>query len=202
MLNAYRERGIIMEKLNLQLFADEAQAETTAPEGAEQQTQTGTFTQADVDRMISQMADRFDKKYAKRAEEATRLASMTAEEKARHEIERTKQEIEDMKRSMVVEQNKAECARILAEENPKLAGLAKFVVAEDAETMKKNIDEVKRAVQSAVNEMVDKRLVGYTPRRESGLPNEITKEVFKGMSLDQQQQLYKEKPDLYMELIK
>ena len=166
MLNAYRERGIIMEKLNLQLFADEAQAETTAPEGAEQQTQTGTFTQADVDRMISQMADRFDKKYAKRAEEATRLASMTAEE------------------------------------NPKLAGLAKFVVAEDAETMKKNIDEVKRAVQSAVNEMVDKRLVGYTPRRESGLPNEITKEVFKGMSLDQQQQLYKEKPDLYMELIK
>lgn len=193
-----------MEKLNLQLFAEEAQAETAPEEaqGTEQSTQQGAYTQADVDRMISKMAEKFEAKFSKRAEEAQKLASMNAEEKARYEIEKTKQEIEGMKKSIVMEQNRAECAKILAEEHPKLAGLADFAVAEDAETMKRNLDAIKKTVLLVANEMADSRLKGWTPKGDQRLPAEITKDVFKKMSLDQQQQLYKEKPDLYMELIK
>jgi hypothetical protein len=193
-----------MEKLNLQLFAEEQPAEEKAPEGAQEQPAQGaqTFTQADVDRMISKMAEKFEAKFSKRAEEAQRLASMTAEEKARHEIERTKQEIEEMKRSMIMEQNKAECAKILAEENPKLASLADFAVAEDAETMKRNLDMIKKTVIQVANEIADSRLKGYTPRKEAGLPAEITKETFAKMSLDQKQQLFMENRELYAELTK
>ena len=172
--------------------------ETTETTNTEETKET--FTQAEVDRMISKMAERFETKFSKRAEEAQKLASMNAEEKAKYEIEKTRAEIETMKKNMVIEQNKAECVKILAEENSKLASLADFAVAEDAETMKKNLDLIKQVVTQVANDMVDKRLKGYTPKRET-LPNEINKETFNKMSLDQQQELYNSNPELYKQMI-
>ena len=165
-------------------------------------TQQGVFTQADFDRAVSKMYEQFETKFSKKAEEASKLASMNAEEKARYEIEQSKKEIEDMRKNFTLQQNKTECMKILAERNIDVT-LADFVVAEDAETMKKNIDKIDKAFKKSVEAEINNRLKSTTPKRDLGMPTgEVTKEVFNKMNLDQQQELYTTNKDLYLQLIK
>ena len=89
--------------LKLQLFADGATPpiDPLTPPPTDPTPPTppqGTFTQADFDREISKMYEKFEQKFSKKAEEAQKLASMNAEEKARYEIEQSKKEIEDMRK--------------------------------------------------------------------------------------------------------
>jgi hypothetical protein len=167
----------------------------------EQKQAQPTFTQADFDRAVSKMYEQFEQKFSKKQEEAAKLASMNAEEKARYEIEQSKKEIEDMRKNFTLTQNKTECMKILAERNIDVS-LADFVVAEDAETMKKNIDLIDKAFKKSVEAEVNNRLKGSTPKKDVLPQGEITKEVFNKMTLDQQQELYNTNKDLYMQLIK
>ena len=165
-------------------------------------TQQGVFTQADFDRAVSKMYEQFETKFSKKAEEASKLASMNAEEKARYEIEQSKKEIEDMRKNFTLQQNKTECMKILAEKNIDVT-LADFVVAEDAETMKKNIDLIDKAFKKSVEAEINNRLKSTTPKRDLGMPTgEVTKEVFNKMNLAQQTELFNTNKDLYEQLIK
>jgi hypothetical protein len=192
--------------LKLQHFAEPAPQPTPTP-GEPTPTPEptpqpqGTLTQADFDRAVSKMYEQFEQKFSKKQEEAARLASMNAEEKARYEIEQSKKEIEDMRKNFTLTQNKTECMKILAERNIDVS-LADFVVAEDAETMKKNIDLIDRAFKKSVEAEVNNRLKGSTPKKDLNMPTEINKETFNKMTLDQQQELYNTNKDLYMQLIK
>ena len=162
---------------------------------------TKTYDQAEVDRLISKQFEKWQQKAEKQTAEATKLASMNAEEKARYEIEQSRKEIEQMKSEFVLQQNKSECMKILAEKNIDVT-LADFVVAEDAETMKTNIDKIEKAVKKAVEEEVNRRLKGSTPKRDLDMPLEINKEIFSKMNLDQQTELYNTNRELYNQLIK
>ncbi|NYB73401.1 DUF4355 domain-containing protein [Sedimentibacter hydroxybenzoicus DSM 7310] len=202
-----------MLPLNLQHFADGGAEENKNNGGAdgeqeikketkEQEQQQTTFTQADMDRMISKMYEQFEAKFTKKQEEAVKLANMNAEEKAKYQLEQQQKQLEDMQRNFTMQQNKSECMKILAERNIDVT-LADFVVAEDAETMKANIDKIEKAFKKSVEEEVNRRLKSTTPKKDVTLPSgEITKEVFKKMTLNQQQELYNTNKELYMQLIK
>lgn len=182
--------------------ATEQQTEQKEQATEQQTQQQATFTQADFDRAVSKMYEQFEQKFSKKQEEAAKLASMNAEEKARYEIEQSKKEIEDMRKNFTLQQNKSECMKILAEKNIDVS-LADFVVAEDAETMKKNIDLIDKAFKKSVEAEVNNRLKGSTPKKDLNMPQgEITKDTFRKMTLDQQQELYNTNKDLYMQLIK
>lgn len=180
----------------------EQTTQTTEQQTTEQQTtQQGTLTQADFDREISKMYEKFEQKFSKKAEEAQKLASMNAEEKARYEIEQSKKEIEDMRKNFTLQQNKTECMKILAEKNIDVT-LADFVVAEDAETMKMNIDKIDKAFRKSVETEVNNRLKGSTPKKDLNMPAEINRETFNKMTLAQQTELYNTNRELYEQLIK
>ena len=176
------------------------EVEETVEEVVEQPEQV-TFTQADLDREISKRFEKWQLKAEKQTEEATKLASMNAEEKARYEIEQSRKEIEGMRRDYTIQQNKNECMKILSERNIDVA-LADFVVAEDAETMKENIDKIDKAFKKSVEEEINRRLKGFTPKKDLNMPNEINKETFSKMSLDQQTEIYNTNRELYEQLIK
>ena len=190
--------GFKMEEENKNIV-EETTDETQQVE--QEQTEKTTYDQAEVDRLISKQFEKWQKKAEKETAEATKLASMNAEEKARYEIEQSKKEIEQMKSEFVLQQNKSQCMEILADKGIDVT-LADFVVAEDAETMKANIDKVEQAVKRSVEEEVNRRLKGTTPKRDVGMPAEINKETFSKMTLDQQQELYNTNKELYMQLIK
>ncbi|MGE4213598.1 MAG: DUF4355 domain-containing protein [Anaerotignaceae bacterium] len=125
--------------------------ETTTEDTQAQETKT--FTQADLDREISKLADKFEKKFSKRAEEAQKLASMNAEEKAKYEFEQRVKDLESKEKEWTLKENKYEASKILGEKGLPIA-FADFIVATDAETMMANIklfdNEFKKAVAKEV----------------------------------------------------
>lgn len=198
-------------KLNLQTFASEE--ETKVEEVEEVKEEMITMSKADYDRQISQMFEKWSAKTEKEKEkikaEAEKLASMNAEEKARYEIEqikaeaeKEKEELKQIKIQALMDRNRAECVKILAEENKHLAQVADLVVAQDAESMKKNIDKLKQAFRLAVNEEANKRLKSKIPMRDYIDNGVLTKEQFNKMSLAEQNHLYQTNRELWEELTK
>ncbi|MCI2000275.1 MAG: DUF4355 domain-containing protein [Clostridia bacterium] len=164
-----------------------------------QEQETKTFTQADFDREISKMYDKFEKKFSKRAEEAQKLASMNAEEKAKYEFEQRVKELEKKEKEWTLKENKYEAGKILGEKGLPVA-FADFIVAQDAETMMANIKLFDTEFKKAVSKEVQARIGGNIPKGGTADTPAMTKEKFKTLSLTEQQELYKSDKDLYMEL--
>lgn len=196
----------MIENLKLQLFADGGEGENGGAEGEQNKdnNEQKTFTQADFDREISKMYEKLEAKFNKRAEtakeEATRLATMNAEERLKYEIEQREKAIADKEREWTLKENKYECSKILSEKGLPIA-FADFVVAEDAETMQKNISLFDNEFKKAVKLEIESRLKSTTPKTSTiGLDGSVTKEQFNKMTLSQQQELYKNNKELYMQL--
>lgn len=192
----------MIEKLKLQLFADGGEGENGGAEDEQNKNnnEQKTFTQADFDREISKMYEKLEAKFNRRAEtakeEATRLANMNAEERLKYEIEQREKAIADKEREWTLKENKYECSKILSEKGLPIA-FADFVVAEDAETMQKNISLFDSEFKKAVKLEVESRLKSTTPKTSTiGLDGSITKEQFYKMTLSQQQELYKNNKEL------
>ncbi len=161
-----------------------------------------SFSQADFDREISKMYDKFEKKFSKRAEEAQKLASMNAEDKAKYEFEQRVKELENKEKEWTLKENKYEASKILSEKNLPIA-FADFIVAEDAETMMKNIKLFDDEFKKAVSKEVQSRIGSNTPKTSTtGLDGNITKEQFAKMSLAEQATLYTNNKELYEQLAK
>ncbi len=211
------EENKIFKKLNLQLFADggegdndngaEGDKKNKDKENNNQNTDNNkTFTQADFDREISKMYEKFEEKFNKRAAtaklEAEKLANMNAEERLKYEIEQREKAIADKEKEWTLKENKYECSKILSEKGLPIA-FADFVVAEDADTMQKNINLFDSEFKKAVKVEIEKRLSSTTPKTGTlGLDGQITKEQFNKMTISQQNELFKNNKELYMELSK
>lgn len=158
-----------------------------------------TFTQADFDREISKMYEKFEEKFNKRAEqtkkEAERLASMNAEERLKYEIEQREKAIADKEREWAIKENKYECSKILQERGLPIS-FADFAVDESAEKMKENLDLLDREFKKAVKAEVESRIKSTTPKTATiGLTEGMTKQKLATLDYDEQEAYLKEHPD-------
>ena len=163
------------------------------------------FTQADFDREISKMYEKFEAKFTKKSEqakaEAEKLANMNAEEKLKYELEQKESQIALKEKEYTLKENKFECSKIFESKELPLS-LVDLVVAEDAETMQKNIELLDKEYKKAIKKEVEKRLKGKAPIIADIDFNGITKEQFKKMSIAEQSQLYQTNRELYLQLVK
>ena len=97
-------------------------------------------------------------------------------------------------------ENKNEASKILSERGISLE-LVDFVVAEDADTMKANIDLLDKCFKQSVKNEVEKRLSSSTPKKNLPLEKQIDREQFRKMSLAEKQQLQINNPELFSQLI-
>lgn len=178
--------------------------------GAEQQTEPTekTYTQAEVDELLQRESDRRvtqalqkeQKKNAEKVREAQKLAQMNEAEKFQYELEQREKAIIEKERALALAENKNEASKILAEKGLSLS-LVDFVVAEEAETMNANISLLEKAFKQSVKAEVEKRLGSSSPKKNLPPDEAITKESFRKMSLPEQQEIYRENPELYKSLI-
>ena len=177
-------------------------------EGAEENTEPKTYTQEELDALLQRETDRrvtealkkANKKNEEKVKEAQRLAQMNEEEKFRYQLEQREKAIEEKEKALALAENKNEAGKILAEKGLSLA-LVDFVVAEDAETMKSNIDLLSKAFNASVKAEVEKRLGSNNPKKNLQSEGSITKEQFRKMNIAQQSELFKTNPDLYKRLV-
>lgn len=185
-----------MEKIDLQLFADEAQVgaenvETPVKTDVEQDEQKAApaatlkdkeedapkYTDKDVDRLINQKFAEWQKKQDKAVDEAKKLSAMNAQQKAEYERDKLQKELDEYKRKDSLAEMTKSARKMLSDGgitiNDDLLGV---MVTTDAEQTKAAIDGFAEAFKEAVEAAVKERLKGEPPRKGTGGAATMTKE--------------------------
>ena len=173
------------------------------------ETETKTYTQEEVDALLQQETDRrvssalkkAEKKNAEKLREAQKLAQMNEQEKFEYELQQREAAIAEKEKELALAENKAEASKILAEKGISIS-LVDFVVAENADDMKANIDLLEKAFKASVKQEVEKRLASSAPKKSLPMDKAITKEDFAKMSYAEMIALKNEQPELYASFTK
>ena len=143
----------------------------TAPQGdGQQQTNnnnpapTGkTFTQEDVDKMISERLARQQKKFDEKMEEAAKLAKMNAEQKAEYAAKKREEELTAREKAIQEKELRYTALGIL-EENKLPSQLVDCLNLTSADTCNASIEAIKKAWTEALTAAVDARLKSNPPK--------------------------------------
>lgn len=136
-----------------------------------------TFSQDEVNDIISKRVNEINaknsEKTAKAIEDALadyeRKAKLSEEEKAHEEQERLKSELASKERDLLIRENRAE-ARELLQEKSMPSIFVDYIVDEDLEKTKENINKFEKVWNEAVAEEVKRKLIGRTPVDPSSRP--------------------------------
>jgi len=124
------------------------------------------------------------KKEEAKIREAQKLAQMNESEKFQYELEQREKAIAEKEHQLALAENKNEASKILSDKGLSVS-LVDFVVAEDAETMNRNIQLLESEFKKCVKAEVEKRLATSTPKKNLPLDETITRDTFNKMSVIQ-----------------
>lgn len=169
--------------MNLQLLAEDTGADGGSNETGAQESKTYTedevkdLLQKEGDKRVTQALKKaksdWEKEQEEKISEAERLAKMSADERAKAEADKEKQ-------ALIEENEKYKRANLelQAKNNLKDQGLdesfSSFLLGVDADTTNENIKVFKEAFDKAVENEVNERLKGSTPK--VGSTKTITKD--------------------------
>lgn len=134
-----------------------------------------TFTQDDVNKIISERLAKerakwekeFETKLTEAKTEAEKLAKMNAEQKAEYERKKREEELAKREAEITRRELRATALETLAEKGlPKQ--LADILVYTDAEACQKSIENVEKVFREAVEAAVNERLKGEPPKGGGG----------------------------------
>lgn len=184
-------------KWNLQLFADdptdqkdpaekkpkdedEQEPKPEKPEGEKK------YTDADVDKIVDKKyaawKDKYEKDMKDAKAEAAKLAKMNTEQKQQYEMEKLQQENAALKaQAMKVELGREATTLLKESKIDATQDILDFVVGDDAEQTKANIDKFVAIINAQLKAAEISRATGFTPRRYGdGQPmSEVQKRIAK-----------------------
>lgn len=139
-----------------------------------------TFTQEDFDRQLkkalaerqAKLEQKLEERLVKELEERERQAKLSAEEKEAEERKKREQETANKEREITLRENRAD-ARELLQEKGISTDVVDYLVDVDPDKTKENIEKFEKVYLKAVEEGVNERLKGETPKDKSkGTNNE------------------------------
>lgn len=160
-------------KILLQLFAEPTQTDptTTEPTQTDPDPTTGKekmYTDKDVDAIIDKKFAEWKKKQDKAVEEAKKLANMNATQKAEHERDEFKKQLEEYKKKDTLSVMTKEARKMLSDTGISVSDeLLSVMVTTDAEQTKAAVDGFATLFKQAVETAVKERLKGESPRKGS-----------------------------------
>lgn len=168
-------------RIPMQFFAESAEVEPegtaseqeAAPKGEEKPAENNpapaekTFTQADVDKMISERLARQQKKFDAEKEEAAKLAKMNADQKAEYAAKKREEELTAREKA-IQEKELYFTAKDILKDNNLPTELVDCLNLTSAETCNKSIETIKKAWTTALSAAVDARLKSNNPPAYSG----------------------------------
>ena len=164
----------------------------------------GYKSQEEVNNIVNKRLAREKKDIEARIEaekrEAERLATMSAEEKAKHELEKRIAELEAREREIAKKELENETSKQLKDLGISI-NATKFVLGKDAEATHSNIKDFANFIEELKEDLKRELLKGKTPRTSSSVTgNVITKEQFKRMSYMEKMDLYNKDIELFNKL--
>lgn len=130
-----------------------------------------SFTQADIDKAISERLkrekDASEKRIAetlkKERSEWERQSKLSEEQRAEEQRKAMESELSEKERNLALRENRADARELLIERGID-STLVDFVVDVDADKTKDNVNQLEKAYAQAVKAGVDKALAGTTPK--------------------------------------
>lgn len=173
-----------MDTKFLQLFAEEGKPEqaTDGDQTVEADPKAGPgkeeakYTDADVDRIINRKFAEWESKQQKKVDEATRLAEMSAQQKAEYERDKLKKELDALREKDTLAGMMKSARKMLSDQSVSVDDeLLELLVSTDADKTKAAVNKFADAFSQAVKSAVEDKLKGVSPRRsvpESGVSRE------------------------------
>lgn len=155
------------------------------------QEQPKTYTQAEVDALISKTAEKIQQKQAKKTEKT--MAQMDAELTQKNALEQQMADMQSQLEELRYAKKEVEATRILSAKGLS-PDFVKFVMDTDDGEVVAKIDTLQQLFNSAVNKAVDERLKQPTPR--FGNVATLTREAYEALSVKEQNKLYQENKQL------
>ena len=155
------------------------------------------YSDADLDRIIGQKFAKWQKDQQKAVDEAKKLATMNEQEKAEHERDQYKKELDELKKAQTKSNMGKQARKMLSDESINLPDeLVNMIVADDADTTKTNVEQFAKLYKAAVADAVKAALKGKAPG--AGGSSSITKEqIMKIKDRVERQRLIAEHMDLF-----
>ena len=168
------------------------------------EVQVKTFTQDEVNEMISKRLQRerkdIEAKIEAERKEAEELAKLSEAERQRALFEKQVKEFEETKKAFENERLLNETSKQLASKNLPIE-FASMLKGKDAESTFENIQLFEVKFNEAVEKVVTERLRGNVPKTTTSLNNpSITKEQFRSMSYMEKMNLYNKDKELFTQL--
>ena len=185
-----------MENIENNVVNEEIKVESTETNQVEVKEEK-TFTQEELDKILSKKFAQWQKKTEEAKAEAERKAKLTEAEKLAEE----RKEFERMKMQFEYEQRVNSTSKVLASNNLPIE-FADFLIGDSDEATTQRVDLFKNAFNEALEKAVNERLKGKTPKVSTSKNEGITKEQFNKMDLVQRQKLFVENRELYDKLSK
>lgn len=190
----------------LQRFAEDAGSQQ--PEQSEQQPgspQEGDtekedgkkYSDEDLNRIINKKFAEWASKKDKEMDEATKLANMNAQERAEHERDELKKQLEELRQRDTLAQMAAEARNMLQKEAVSVPdSVIGMLVSADADKTKKAVSDFASAFKTAVQAAVVEQLKGKPPK--TGGSKSVTKaDIMKVQNRAERQKLIRENKDLF-----
>lgn len=168
-------------KFKLQLFAEDAPAETTTATDAPADTAKkadapkeakpeAKYTDADVDKLIDQKFAEWQKKQEKAVSEAKKLAEMNAQQKAEYQRDELQKELDALKKKDALAEMTKTARKMLSENSINVPDeLLAMMVTTDAAETKAAIDGFAKVFKDALENAVKERLKGTPPTKGTGI---------------------------------
>ena len=165
--------------MNLQFFAEQNEGSNGAPDNEPDQTsesknesdkaqdnQPKTFTQDEVNKIISQRLERQKEQLKAKEDEAKKLSRMNAEQKASYELEKANKRADDAAAKLARYEMRDSAKQMLADGGFTVSdnALLDLVVTDNAESTQINVETLLKAVEAIREDTRTKLLAGKTPK--------------------------------------
>ena len=157
-----------------------AKGSNAAAEPAADDRDTPRYSDNDLDKIIERKFAKWQRQQADAVSEATRLANMTAQERAEHERDKFKSELDALKHTILIGDMERTARGILQADGVNVPdSIISTIIGEDAETTSANVKAFSKAFKKAVHDEVKRVLTHKTPTVGSG--SGMTKEQIMGI---------------------
>ena len=198
----------------LQFFAEQSgegsdgapNTEPEQPSDSEEkhgEQQAKTFTQDEVNKIVSQRLERQKEQLKAKEDEAKKLSHMNAEQKANYELEKANKRAEEATAKLARYEMRDSAKQMLADGGFNNAdnGLLDLVVTDTAESTQANVNVLLNAIEAIREDERNKLLAGKTPRVSGKKVKPLTPNDLIKLKPADRIKFQRENPDEYVKIL-
>ncbi len=174
-------------------------------EGEEEQgeQQPKTFTQDEVNKIVSQRLERQKEQLKAKEDEAKKLSRMNAEQKANYELEKANKRAEEAAAKLARYEMRDSAKQMLADGGFNNAdnGLLDLVVTDTAESTQANVNVLLTAIEAIREDERNKLLAGKTPKVGGKEIKPVSAQELLKMSTAERVKFQRENPAEYARIL-